>query len=200
MDKQEFLEKIRNGLSGLSEEDISKSTDYYSEMIDDRIEEGLSEEEAVKALGSVEDIIEAILVDTSLPKLVKAKAKSNHMLRGWEILLIVLGSPLWVSLLMGVICIIFAIYMVLLSMILVVYTVGISFVVSGIMCVAAAVIVICMGRKLMTALFLTGLGFVCVGIGMLLFPWLNKIIIGIMNIGKGILLGIKHCFIGRRNK
>ena len=47
MSKTEFLTELKKALEGLPEEDIEKSLEYYSEMIDDRIEDGLSEEEAV---------------------------------------------------------------------------------------------------------------------------------------------------------
>ena len=40
MTKTEFLEQLKNSLTGLSEEDIKKSVDYYEEMIDDRMEDG----------------------------------------------------------------------------------------------------------------------------------------------------------------
>ena len=42
MTKNEFLEQLRRGLSGLPMEDIDERLNFYSEMIDDRIEEGLS--------------------------------------------------------------------------------------------------------------------------------------------------------------
>ena len=47
MTKQEFLNQLRMGISGLPQEDISERLTFYREMIDDRMEEGLSEEEAV---------------------------------------------------------------------------------------------------------------------------------------------------------
>ena len=46
MSKQEFLEQLRRGLSGLPREDIEERLKFYSEMLEDRMEEGLSEEEA----------------------------------------------------------------------------------------------------------------------------------------------------------
>ena len=49
MGKQEFLAQLRKGLQGLPQEDIEERLTFYSEMIDDRMEEGLSEEEAVSA-------------------------------------------------------------------------------------------------------------------------------------------------------
>ena len=47
MNKQEFLVQLRNALSGLPKDDIEERIEFYSEMIEDRIEEGLSEEEAI---------------------------------------------------------------------------------------------------------------------------------------------------------
>ena len=57
MRKQEFLAKLRKGLSGLPQDDIEERLIFYSEMIEDRKEEGLSEEEAVAAIGSVDEIV-----------------------------------------------------------------------------------------------------------------------------------------------
>ena len=48
MNKVEFLEQLRRGLNGLPQEEIEERVTFYSEMIDDRIEEGFSEEEAVE--------------------------------------------------------------------------------------------------------------------------------------------------------
>ena len=47
MNKQEFLDELRKGLCGLPSEDIEERINFYSEMIDDRMEEGLTEEESV---------------------------------------------------------------------------------------------------------------------------------------------------------
>ena len=52
MNKQEFLSRLRKQLKGL--EDKEERITFYSEMIDDRMEEGLSEEEAVAAVGSLD--------------------------------------------------------------------------------------------------------------------------------------------------
>ncbi len=52
MNKREFLQKLENGLSGLPREDIEQRLSFYAEMIDDRIEDGFSEEEAVAGIGT----------------------------------------------------------------------------------------------------------------------------------------------------
>ena len=57
MNKQEFLAQLRKGLSGLPKEDIDERLTFYSEMIDDRMEDGIPEETAV-----FPDIVEFIAV------------------------------------------------------------------------------------------------------------------------------------------
>lgn len=57
MNKQEFLKELRGRLAGLPEEDIDERLTFYGEMIEDRMEEGLSEAEAVSAIGSVDEIV-----------------------------------------------------------------------------------------------------------------------------------------------
>ena len=53
MTKQEFLLNLRKGLLGLPPQDIEERLAFYNEMIEDRIEDGLSEEEAVAEMGRI---------------------------------------------------------------------------------------------------------------------------------------------------
>lgn len=57
MRKFEFLEELKHRLSKLSDCEIEKTASFYAECIDDRIEEGMTEEEAVCALGSIDSIV-----------------------------------------------------------------------------------------------------------------------------------------------
>ena len=52
MDKESYLARLREALRGLPEADIAESLAYYTELIEDRMEEGLSEAEAVAGLPS----------------------------------------------------------------------------------------------------------------------------------------------------
>lgn len=54
MNRYEFLAALSAKLSDLSPSDQRRVTDFYSEMIDDRIEEGLTEEEAIESFGDPE--------------------------------------------------------------------------------------------------------------------------------------------------
>ncbi|MCD8181470.1 MAG: hypothetical protein LUF26_08340 [Firmicutes bacterium] len=48
MNKSEFLSGLEDRLRGLPYEEIKKTTDYYSEMIDDAVENGEPYDEALK--------------------------------------------------------------------------------------------------------------------------------------------------------
>lgn len=52
MKKTEFLEALETCLDGMDESERRASVEYYAEMIDQRIEDGMDEESAVGALGS----------------------------------------------------------------------------------------------------------------------------------------------------
>ena len=63
MKKNEFLSALRASLTGIPAEDAERALDYYSEMIDDCMEDGMSEDEAVEQLGSVEQAAASIMPD-----------------------------------------------------------------------------------------------------------------------------------------
>ena len=94
MTKQEFLTSLREGLRGLPPADIEERIAFYDEMIDDRMEEGLTEEEALAELGSVESVIAQITAETPLVKLVKEKVRRERKRsgKGLTTVLLVLGS------------------------------------------------------------------------------------------------------------
>ena len=68
MTKQEFLKGLEKSLAGLPGEDIQKSLDFYGELIDDRVEDGLSEEDAVSQTGDIKEIAEQILIEIPIKK------------------------------------------------------------------------------------------------------------------------------------
>ena len=117
MNKQEFLDGLRKGLSGLPQDDIEERLTFYGEMLDDRIEEGLSEEEAVAAAGSVNEIVRQTVADIPLAKIAKERIKPKRRLKAWEIVLLALGSPIWLSLGVAAAAVIFALYVTVWSVI-----------------------------------------------------------------------------------
>ena len=98
MTKNEFMSALCAKLSVLPEEDIHNSLSYYSEMIEDCRENGMSEEEAVAAMGTPDAVAAQILEEVPISRLVKEKMRPKRKLAGWEIALLILGAPLWISL------------------------------------------------------------------------------------------------------
>ena len=60
MNKTEYIEKLRALLDGCPKEEAERFLAYYSEMIDDLVENGCSEQEACQSLGSIEEVAEQI--------------------------------------------------------------------------------------------------------------------------------------------
>lgn len=194
MNKQEFLSELWERLAGLPGEDIGRLMDYYSEMIDDRMEEGLSEEEAVRAIGSIDEVVAQILMENSLPKLVKAKVKRNRAPKVWEIILLILGSPIWLPLCVAALVIFLVIYLIILVMVLVLYVVDLSVAAAGIAGFLGAFVQV-FGGRLAQGAFLLGGGLACIGLAVLLFFGFNIIAKGLVILSKKMLRGIKSCFI-----
>ena len=80
MNKKEFLDILQARLAGLPQKDISRSLEFYAEMIDDRMEEGMDEQQAVSEIGSVDEVVTQILSETSLQHLLKEKARPSRTL------------------------------------------------------------------------------------------------------------------------
>lgn len=132
MNKQEYLTAIREKIKAMPAEDIERFTDYYSEMIDDRIEDGLSEDDAVADMVSPDDAVEQILSEMPLAKIVKEKIKPKHELKAWEVILIILGSPVWIPLLITAAVLLLTLWIVAFTLLVSFYVVVLSFVVAGI--------------------------------------------------------------------
>ena len=194
MNKQEFLAELQKGLSGLPQGDIQERLIFYGEMIDDRVEEGLSEEDAVAEIGSVQEVVTQILADIPLTKLVKEKVKSERTLKAWEIVLLVLGSPVWFPLLLAAAIIFFSVYIVLWSVIFSLYAVDFAFAVTGISGIAIMPVYI-MDGNIPGAIMFLGAALVFTGLAILLFLGFNQITKGILNLSRKILLGIKSLFV-----
>jgi uncharacterized membrane protein len=159
--KQEFLVQLRKGLSCLPKQDLEERLTFYSEMIDDRMEEGLSEEDAVMAVGSIADIIAQITDDT--PK----KNKKRRLSAG-EIVLLVLGSPIWVSLLIAAFAVVLSLYISLWAIIVSLWAAFGSFVACAFGGVFAGILFIA-GGNVLSGIAMVGAGTACAGLGIFLF-------------------------------
>ena len=198
MNKQEFLARLRSGLTGLPQEDIEERIGFYSESIDDRMEEGLSEEEAVAQVGTVEEVISQIIEETPLTKLVKEKVKPKRSLRAWEIVLLILGSPIWLSLLIAAVAVFFSIYITLWSLLISLWAVELSIALSAVGGIVLAVVLFAQGQT-PAGLAMFGAGLLCAGLTIFLFFGCLAASKGIIRLTKLIIKGVKSLFIGKEH-
>lgn len=193
MNKEQFLIELASALSGLPDDDIEKTLEFYSEMIDDRIEEGLSEEESVADLGSIEEIRAQTIKDTPMTKLIREKVKKKRELTGLEITLLIVGFPIWLPILISVAAVIISIYVTLWSLIVVLFAVEISFAASAFACIIASIPSFIF-LNTPGALFLLGCGLFLAGLSVL---WVFVCRWGIKGIIWLTRVSIKSLFIGK---
>lgn len=125
MNKEEFLNSLRKRLKGLPNNEIEERISFYSEMIDDRLEEGMSEEEAIESLGGIDNVVRQIASESNLFSIVKEKIKPNKSPNALLIVLLVLGFPLWFPLLLTGFVLLLVAYLLLWVLVIVTYSVEI---------------------------------------------------------------------------
>ena len=196
MNKQVFLTALEEGLRGLPREDVEERLAFYSEMIDDRSEEAGSEEAAVAEIGPVADVVSQIMEETPLARIVKERVRPKQSLRAWEIILLILGSPIWLSLLIALSAVILSVYVVIWSVVISIWAVELSLALCFFVCLAAVVFFIIRGEGI-KALFALGCAFVCAGLAILFFFLSMAITRGMIKLTKKLALKIKTWFAGK---
>lgn len=194
MNKAEFLANLQKELHGLPQEDIKERLSFYSEMIDDRVEEGMTEENAVAQIGSVEDVVSQIMSEIPLSRLVKEKMKPKRAFRAWEIILLILGSPIWLSILIAVIAVVLSVYIAVWAAVVSLYAVTFALAVCVFAGLIGAVFYIINGNMAGAGCY-CGAGIVCAGLAILLFfgcIWITK---GVLKLTNKALMSIKSWFV-----
>lgn len=194
MNKSEFLAALKEKLEGLPQDVIDSSLEYYSEMIADYIDDGSTEEDAVKVIGTVEQIADQILQDTPLPMLVKEKISLPRSLKTWEIVLIVLGAPLWVPLLLACAAVALTVYFTVWIVVISLYSIDLSLIACAVACLICAVLFLPQ-QNYAAAMITFGLMLVFVGLSIILFVGCGQAVKGIMLVSKKLVLFLKNLFI-----
>lgn len=192
MTKLEFLTLLRDKLSGFAREDIEERLSFYGEMIDDRIEEGLSEEQAVLAVGSVDEIVAHIIADTPRHKNKKKQEAPKRRLKAWEIVLLSVGSPVWLSLLIAAFAVAISLYASLWAVIVSLWACFAALVASAFGGVAGAILFALTGNGL-SGLATVGAGLICAGLSILAFFGCRAATNGTLLLTKKAAQDIKKC-------
>ena len=159
MTKTEFLAQLRQKLAQLPPYDLKETLEYYSEMIDDYIETGYSQEEAIEKMGKPDDIAAQVLAGIRHP-IYSTPAPQKEKKSGLAIALLILGFPLWFPLFITVFCLLLTVAIVLATLCMVVpWSLVVSFGASALgLLVATAVILV--GEGIGVAALVLGTAFV----------------------------------------
>lgn len=156
MRKNEFLKKLSRQLRGVRTEERQRTLSFYDEMISDAVEDGLDEEQAVARLGSIESIAARVIAEAQESGEIKPKGQP------FSTALIIIGSPLWLVLLIVAAVIILAVYIVVWSVIISLFAAVAALAAGGL--AGAVSLVLFVGRNAALAFFGFGAGLVCAGL------------------------------------
>lgn len=191
MTKMQFLMSLHDQLLGLPKEDVEQRLNFYSEMIEDRMEEGMTEAEAVAAIGSPEEIVSQIIADTPLVKIAKERIKPKRRLKSGEIVLLALGSPLWLSLLLAAGAVILAVYASTWSVIFSLWAAFGALVAGAVAGLVAGIALACI-RSVPSGMVMLAAGMVCVGLSILMFHGCKLATQGILILTKKFAVWLKN--------
>ncbi len=162
MNKNEFIASLSQATEQLNDDARDRTIAYYTEMIDDRCEGGMSEEQAVYSLGAVDEIAKQIIADAAecgeLKQAVNAVCQNNTVKKGASLGSAVLG----VFAVIGV-CIL---CMITISFSLSIWGSDISLLITGLTLVLTGITAF--SSTTSAAIFLIGIGLVILSLGIAL--------------------------------
>ncbi len=124
----------------------------------------------------------------------KESVKTKRSFRVWEIVILVLGSPIWLSLLIAVFAVALSLYISLWAAIISLWAVFGSVIGCAFGGVVAGIVLTCYVNSL-TGVALIGAAIVCSGLSIFLFYGCKSATKGVLLLTKKMAFGIKNCFI-----
>ena len=170
MNKTQFCALLGNKLKPyLSPKEMYKTLNFFEEMINDRIDEGLSEEEAVSQLGDINIIVDQILDEHNIGKK-QTKLVWRFIPRELGFIITVLLLPVWITIFaLGV-----SLFIVILSIIFSIVLTIIAIFIGGILLILKSPFYLIYERNISYFLDTLGFGFVNSGAGLIGIYWLLK--------------------------
>ena len=183
MTKQEFLAQLRESMVNIPQEEREERLTFYEEMINDRMEEGLLEEDAVSQIST----------DITFSKTEEEKVTVKRKHKSWETVTIVVGSPLWIVLSIALVAITISLFASLWSLVGSAWSVFVSLCAGALVGVVECIVFACLGTWSTGFAFL-GLGLVCGGLSILAFFGCKEATKGSVWLTKKFVLWVKSWF------
>ena len=196
MNKKEFLQELEKRLQALPKEEIQERLQFYSEAIDDRVEEGKTEEEAINEIGTLDEVTWEIVKKTPLVTLVKEKVKPKRRIQAWEIVLICVSFPIWLPLLITAFVLLLVAYILAWVLVIVTYSVEMATSITGVAALSAGFATFFSGAHWL-GFGMIGMGIMCIGFSLLwVFACIGATKASIQ-LTRTIILSIKKKFVKR---
>ena len=176
MNKQEFLSELERALGKLPHAEVEQALAFYDEAISDRMEDGLSEAEAVADLGPIDEITAQIAAET--PPIPRAIARANTGSRTLNIVLLAAFSPIWIPIVLALAAATLAVYVAIWAVIAALWAVDAVLVLMPFAGLAALTSTLGGGMPL-PGVFVFGLSLVSSGFGLVAFfavLWASKLL------------------------
>lgn len=179
MTKREFFDALTSRMKSLPKEEQNRVIRYYNEVLEDYMEDGMSEEEAVAQIEDVDTIAKRILLEYAMESHNKTPVEADPVYKAEQykkqgnVLMVTLALiliPLWGSLLIAALSGVFALAVSL-------FCVPISIGAAAIGCIIMTPVLIFSGQVGKGFLVL-GAGLICVALTLISIPlviWLIKL-------------------------
>ena len=163
-------------------------------MIDDRIEEGLSEEEAIAELGTVDEIYEQFLGELPLLSIIKDRITPKNRPSGGMLALIISTSLIWFPLLIVGLSLVLSLYAALWSLVLSAWAVFASLAISAPLGVVSGIVSIFTANATQGILLIGG-GLAFAGLAILAYYGSLYATKGSAILTKKMIIGIKNLIV-----
>lgn len=202
MKKSEFLEELGTRLAQVGPASSQELIDFYDEAISDRMDAGMSEEDAVAQVGSIDEIIKTAKLDMPMPAVVKTRIKESHESAknkghgGVWIALVVIGFPVWFPLLTAVAAVLLSAYLVLWTFVLTLFAVELSLAAAAVAGFLGALTIVAGYIPIVSAVFLLGASLLLAGITFLLWKPLLTLAKSVIGMAKSFVRSVKKIICG----
>lgn len=188
MNKKEFLEELKTKLKRVGSTDWEAVISDYEELIEDYIEDGFQFEEIVKKIGTPDDVIKNLGIKEE-NGIIGEQSKSGKL---FITLLLILGCPLWASLLAAFFLLVLSAYIIIwcLPFILVMFAIcglagGLASIITSFFCIQDGIHIF---------MLQLGIGFIFIGFGLLSTLWTISISSKFLEITKQLTERLKLIF------
>ena len=193
MKKDEFMSKLDKALENITEQEKIEILAYYQEIIDDKIDSGLDEDDAVRSVGTVEEIISQVLVEeTEKPQ--ASKGYNKRLL-----IVLIAGAPLWIPLILATLSVIVSVYVSAWAIVVSLCATELSLIVASPLSIISS-FVIMFTDNLATGFLTLGASIFALGIVLIAFVPIVKLVKYSMNLTKKSVILIINMIKGGKSK